>query len=169
MKELVKISQTDDLGQVVSARELFEFLKPPKEFEPWMDKMLEFGFEEDVDYFTFESGDYSLTIDTAKEISMVQCSERGKEARRYFINFGKIERAPLLANGIFTIQDGMVIANSRDIARVMDMPLKQVNQDIKRFVETFCDFIHVGRWPYSSQCKSVPKLKGGVLGKLVSV
>ena len=59
--------------------------------------MFEYGFEENVDYVLDKnvqnpnstggrpSKDYFLTIDTAKEISMLQRTEKGKEARKYFI------------------------------------------------------------------------------------
>ena len=59
--------------------------------------MFEYGFEENVDYIVFlifeenpnslggrPSKDYFLTIETAKEISMLQRTEKGKEARKYF-------------------------------------------------------------------------------------
>ena len=60
--------------------------------------MLDYGFEENIDYlFSLKneqnpnslggrpSKDYFLSIETAKEISMLQRTEKGKEARRYFI------------------------------------------------------------------------------------
>lgn len=60
--------------------------------------MLDYGFEENLDYvillkneYKSENGrgrpskDYFLTIETAKEISMLQRTEKGKEVRRYFI------------------------------------------------------------------------------------
>ena len=60
--------------------------------------MLDYGFEENLDYMVFHknmknlkplggrpSKDYFLSIETAKEISMLQRTEKGKEARRYFI------------------------------------------------------------------------------------
>lgn len=59
--------------------------------------MLEYGFEDGKDYSLVKIGersahnkiDYALTLDTAKEISMLQRSEKGKQARQYFIECEK--------------------------------------------------------------------------------
>lgn len=59
--------------------------------------MAEYGFTENVDFARLvqkcptlggmqDTVDYQLTIDMAKELCMIQRTERGKEARRYFIN-----------------------------------------------------------------------------------
>lgn len=94
MNELIKIT-TDSKGtKLVSARELHEFLGSKERFSKWFDKMIGFGFEENTDYTPYQTVhpqnkqdiiDYVLTIDTAKEISMVSKLPKGKEARKYFI------------------------------------------------------------------------------------
>lgn len=93
MKELVRITEHD--GQkAVSARELHKFLEATERFQNWFDRQVQYGFIEGVDYVgckefnalaNQELTDYILTIDCAKEISMLQRSERGKLARQYFI------------------------------------------------------------------------------------
>lgn len=97
MNELIKIQ--DNGGQsAVSARELHKFLESAERFSKWIERMFEYGFTENVDYqgCTFwyaqanqEVTDYALTIDCAKEISMLQRSEKGKQARKYFIECEK--------------------------------------------------------------------------------
>ena len=86
--ELIKIYQ----GNVVSARELHEFLEVNTKFSMWIRRMLEYGFEEGKDYLTNPKKvnrqilkEYYLTLSTAKEISMLQRTEKGREARKYFI------------------------------------------------------------------------------------
>jgi phage anti-repressor protein len=63
-----------------------------------MDRQLQYGFIENVDYLGCkvfntlakqELDDYALSIDCAKEISMLQKSEKGKQARQYFIECEK--------------------------------------------------------------------------------
>jgi len=86
---------------VVNARELHEFLGVGKDFSTWVkDRIEKYGFEEDSDYALFDSPnlgnqtgrggdrkskDYLLTLDCAKEISMAENSERGRQVRKYFI------------------------------------------------------------------------------------
>jgi len=94
----ISIIEHPKLVRAVSARELHEFLGSNAQFTDWCERMFEYGFEENVDYIVFHknvknpnslggrpSKDYFLTIDTAKEISMLQRTEKGREARKYFI------------------------------------------------------------------------------------
>lgn len=95
--ELIKITEKN--GQkVVSARELHSWLEITERFNNWMDRQLQYGFIENIDYSGCkvfntlakqELGDYALSIDCAKEISMLQKSEKGKQARQYFIECEK--------------------------------------------------------------------------------
>ena len=98
MNEIIKINSNN----TVSARELHEFLKIETRFDIWFNRMKEYGFVEKVDYEkivskvhvqkrtrTYEQVDYEITLDMAKEISMIQRSEKGKQARQYFINCEK--------------------------------------------------------------------------------
>ncbi|MBT30663.1 MAG: phage antirepressor Ant [Thalassobius sp.] len=86
--ELVKIYE----GNLVNARELHEFLEVKTVFRNWIRRMLEYGFEENLDYFTTSKKvhrqilkEFYLTLSAAKEISMLQRTEKGREARKYFI------------------------------------------------------------------------------------
>lgn len=106
MKDIIQIF--DHNGQsAVSARELHTFLEVKTPFDKWMPRMLEYGFIDGLDFSTIlsestggrPSKDYALTIDTAKEISMIQRTEKGKQARQYFIECEKIAINPLSQNG----------------------------------------------------------------------
>lgn len=98
--ELIKIIEKD--GQrSVSARELHNFLEVQTQFHIWIKRMFEYGFTENQDFVLniFEQHlpqggghnktDYALTIDTAKEIAMLQRTDKGKQARTYFIEIEK--------------------------------------------------------------------------------
>lgn len=97
MTNLISIEQTVigvDLIDTVNARELHEFLEVRSEFRHWIKNRIDdFGFVEGRDFITvgknLPSGgrktDYYITIDMAKELSMVERNEKGKQARQYFI------------------------------------------------------------------------------------
>ena len=104
MKELIKIQEREGM-QAVSARELHGFLGSRKDFSNWMkDRIRKYGLVENQDYVVFAkmgenpSGgrpqtEYVLTIDCAKELAMVEGNEKGRQARRYFIERDKELRA----------------------------------------------------------------------------
>jgi len=86
----------------VSARELHEFLGVKTDFPHWFDRMAEYGFSQGTDFQTFLSEstggrpaqDAQLTIDMAKELCMIQRTEKGKEARQYFLSVEKAWNSP---------------------------------------------------------------------------
>jgi anti-repressor protein len=99
MKDLIKITEENG-SQAVSARELHRALEVKTDFTNWCKRMFEYGFDENKDYIILAKNgenkvskikpiDYALTIDTAKEISMLQPSDKGKQARQYFIEVEK--------------------------------------------------------------------------------
>lgn len=110
MKELIKITEQNG-NQAVSMKDLYTFLEVRENWTDWTKRMLGYGFDENVDYEAVSvfrqhpNGiggttvkDYALTLDCAKEISMLQRSERGKMARQYFIECEK-----QLRNGKFAL------------------------------------------------------------------
>jgi len=98
--ELIKIRNIEGKS-LVSARELHLFLESTDRFNRWFDRQLKYGFDEGIDFTSVKSftlvnngakrelEDYALTLDTAKEISMIQRTNKGKEARQYFIECEK--------------------------------------------------------------------------------
>lgn len=92
MKELIEITEHEGKN-TVSARELHQKLKVKTPFKDWIKRMIDYGFEENKDFCSFLSEstggrplkEYSITIDMAKEICMIQRSEIGRKFRQYFI------------------------------------------------------------------------------------
>lgn len=94
------------LIKTVDARTLHTFLAVKKDFSSWLKARIDqYGFVEGHDYVLPQNGerqnqalsgngriDYFLTIDMAKELSMVERNAQGKRARQYFI---ECERALL--------------------------------------------------------------------------
>lgn len=113
INELLKANY-DNERITLSARELHEFLEIKSKYADWFKNMSAYGFEENQDYRAIsknlENGgrrvDHEITLDMAKEISMLQRSEKGKQARQYFIELEKkwnspeqiMARAVLLSN-----------------------------------------------------------------------
>lgn len=96
MQELIKVTEENG-EQLVSARDLHDFLESKQDFTTWIKSRVEkYGFLENED-FTFHkfmvgksiAHDYILKIDMAKELSMVEGNEKGSLARRYFLNCEK--------------------------------------------------------------------------------
>ena len=101
MTQLIKITEKNG-QQVVSARELHNFLEVASNFRTWIERMFEYGFEENQDFTLVskngrqnEKKEYALTLDCAKEISMLQRNDKGKEARKYFIEVEKLAKQKL--------------------------------------------------------------------------
>lgn len=97
-RQLVSINIREENGkQTVSARELHDKLEVTERFSSWFDRMLKYGFEENVDFTSVKSftvvnngaqkpiDEYYISIDMAKEICMIQRSDKGRMFRQYFI------------------------------------------------------------------------------------
>lgn len=104
MNELLKINYEAD-RITLSARELHEFLEIQTRFNVWFPRMIEYGFNENIDYRRVsqkcatlggmqEKIDYEISLDMAKEIAMIQRNEKGRQARQYFIEVEKKWNSP---------------------------------------------------------------------------
>lgn len=99
MTNLIKIKETAN-GKAVSARELYNFLGyNSTQWKRWYDRNIVNSdfFLENTDYQTLDivsngnkTKDFALTILMAKELSMLARTEKGKEARQYFIECERI-------------------------------------------------------------------------------
>lgn len=101
--ELLRINYESE-QPTVSARELHEGLEINTKFATWFERMCEYGFSEGNEFFpkvgkTSEQGgrpsiDYQISIDMAKQICMIQRTEKGKQYRQYFIDLEKAWNTP---------------------------------------------------------------------------
>lgn len=93
MNELIKPTINNDGQQVVDARDLHDFLGIGKDFSNWFKDMTKYGFDEGKDFSPISAKsnggrkrkDYAISISMAKELSMIQRTQKGKQAREYFI------------------------------------------------------------------------------------
>lgn len=103
MNELIKITTNENEEQLVSGRELYQFLEVSERYSSWFERMLKYGFVETVDFLGCkvfntlakqELQDHQMKISMAKEISMIQRNEKGKMARQYFLEVEKAWNNP---------------------------------------------------------------------------
>lgn len=104
MANLIKISNnkiSDFEVKTVNARELHDFLEVKSRFNDWINNRIrDFGFVENQDFVTVTKNLVSggiqkeiyLSIDMAKELSMVERNEKGRQARQYFIEMEKVAK-----------------------------------------------------------------------------
>lgn len=99
MTELIKVNYDNADRPTVSGRELWEALEVETPYTQWFKRMSEYGFSENVDFalvsqkcetnnpknpYTTKT-DHQLTIPMAKELCMLQRTDKGKQMRQYFI------------------------------------------------------------------------------------
>lgn len=106
MNELINVTLNDNQEPVVSGRQLHETLGVKTRYDNWFSRMTEYGFTENQDYlvtsiFGHNSNggrqnkvDHVIKLDMAKEIAMIQRTERGKQVRQYFIQVEKDFNSP---------------------------------------------------------------------------
>lgn len=99
MNDLIKVNY-DAERPTVSARDLHEGLEIKSNFTTWFERMTEYGFT-DADYKkcfpNLESGcnggqnmiDYQISVDMAKQICMIQRTDKGRQYRQYFLDLEK--------------------------------------------------------------------------------
>lgn len=98
--EMIRINYSDTNKPTCSARELHEFLEVETAYKDWFPRMCEYGFTEGVDFnpLKFERvqkegartvtrvvNDAEITLDMAKELCMLQRTEKGKQVRLYLL------------------------------------------------------------------------------------
>ena len=96
--ELLRIDYTNVDRPTVLGRDLHEALEVQTAYKDWFPRMCEYGFEEGKDFSSILSKstggrpqqNHQLTISMAKELCMLQRTQKGKECREYFI---KVEEA----------------------------------------------------------------------------
>lgn len=114
MEEIIKITEHNG-KRAVNARELHQFLESKYQFANWIqERITKYGFVENQDYEVFKENlknsnggrpqiEYALSVDMAKELSMVENNEKGRLARKYFIECEKIAREVAVAS--YQIED----------------------------------------------------------------
>nr|DAG23821.1 MAG TPA: KilAC domain protein [Caudoviricetes sp.] len=109
MKELINVTLNDNHEPIVSGRQLHEALEVKTAYKDWFPRMTEYGFTEGEDFNPLkieqvrqegtrkvkrQIEDHVLKLDMAKEIAMIQRTDKGKAVRQYFIQVEKDFNSP---------------------------------------------------------------------------
>lgn len=132
MEEIIKITEKDG-RKAVNARELHAFLGVGKDFSSWIkERIFKYGFIENQDFEVFtqigenlQGGrpaiEYALSLDMAKELSMVENNEKGRQARKYFIECEKAvtKQSTLIEDKLKVIEFSAKFLNLNDASKLM--------------------------------------------------
>ena len=149
MNELIKVDINENQEPVISGRELHKALEVTERYSSWFERMTQYGFTENYDFTSVKSftlvnnganrelEDHILKLDMAKEISMIQRNEKGKQIRKYFIEVEKEFNSPskIMARGLL-IADKTIKEQNKHIQNLE----YKIEQD-KNKVEFYDDVI----------------------------
>ncbi|MDT3959496.1 antA/AntB antirepressor family protein [Staphylococcus kloosii] len=117
LQTLFNFKRNDDGTVAVSGRELYKGLEIETQYSIWIKRMIGYGFEENKDYIEVNQKrltshgrehnqiDHIMTLDMAKEISMIQRSDIGRKIRGYFIKVERQHNEIAQAYGITSKED----------------------------------------------------------------
>ena len=129
MDELIPLTEQDGV-QAVMGRDLHAFLGLKDRYNDWFPRMVEYGFAAGQDFTELSvkpSGagrprqDHIVSLDMAKEIAMIQRTEKGKQARQYFI---EVEKRHRQAQPVMTGKELMAAALIEADATIQELEQK---------------------------------------------
>ena len=150
MEEIIKITEHNG-KRAVNARELHQFLESKYQFANWIqERITKYGFVENQDYEVFKENlknsnggrpqiEYALSIDMAKELSMVENNEKGRLARKYFIECEKIAREGMVAS--YQIEDPIKRAERWIEEQKEKKALEAKNQEMQPKAQYFDELV----------------------------
>lgn len=105
MNKLINVTLNENQEPVVSGRQLHQVLGVKTAYKDWFKRMTEYGFTENEDFLLLKNEqqtgrgghnkiNHVLKLDMAKEIAMIQRTDKGKEVRQYFIQVEKDFNSP---------------------------------------------------------------------------
>jgi anti-repressor protein len=130
-------------AQMCDARALHTFMGVLRDFSNWIKgRIRKFAFVEGVDFVTVETlsspdlanaksrtqvmTDYHLSLNMAKELSMVENNQKGKEARRYFIDCEQKAHAELVARPALLLTDTITPKQKETLQELVDLIVRQL-------------------------------------------
>jgi phage anti-repressor protein len=137
----------DDVN-AVNARELWIKLEVGRDFSNWIkDRIEKWNFKEGTDYTVAKIGDgessgfqpidYFISLDMAKELSMVENNEQGRQARRYFIECEKVAKSAGATKAIDPTSPDVryTMWQAREFARLSGASKREADEYVNRITE----------------------------------
>ena len=146
MHELITINYETSDRPTAMGRELHKALEVKTAYKDWFPRMCEYGCTEGEDFCSKmsestggrPSTDHQLTISMAKEICMIQRSEKGKQFRQYFIKVEEAWNSPEMIMG----RALKIAQNQLDLVRAENLRLtEKIETDKPKIV--FADAVSV--------------------------
>ena len=130
MDELIPLTEREG-AQAVMGRDLHAFLGIGKDYTTWFRDMTSYGFIAGQDFSPISGKtshlggrprtDHIISLDMAKEIAMIQRTEKGKQARQYFI---EVEKRHRQAQPVMTGKELMAAALIEADATIQELEQK---------------------------------------------
>lgn len=142
MNELINVTLNENHEPVVSGRRLHETLGVKTEYKKWFKRMAEYGFAENEDYLRVtqkcptlgglqDVTDHIIKLDMAKEIAMIQRTDKGKEVRKYFIQVEKDFNSPekIMARALLMADKKIKLLESENESLLIELEEANKNAD----------------------------------------
>lgn len=155
MSELIPLTNNDG-AQAVMGRDLHRFLEVKTSYKDWFPRMAAYGFEEAKDYALKiehtpspagmkEKLNHIISLDMAKEISMIQRTDKGKQARQYFIECEKRAKTLRVDGSEITRLELIQIAMNAETER---LALEAKNKELEPKADAYDSFLDAtGKYP----------------------
>lgn len=146
MNELINVTLNENHEPVVSARQLHKALGVKTKYADWFNRMIEYGFTEGEDFNPLkieqvrqegtrkvkrQIEDHVLKLDMAKEIAMIQRTDKGKEVRTYFIQVEKDFNSPekIMARALLMADKKIKLLESQNENLLLELEEANKNAD----------------------------------------
>ena len=142
MNELINVTLNENHEPIVSGRQLHEALGVKTKYADWFNRMIEYGFTENQDFLLLKNEqqtgrgghnkvDHIIKLDIAKEIAMIQRTDKGKEVRTYFIQVEKDFNSPekIMARALLMADKKIKLLESQNENLLIELEEANKNAD----------------------------------------
>ena len=179
--DLIPVHNNPEGAPTVNARDLHAFLEVGRDFSNWIkDRIEKYEFEEGIEYVVIaETGEnplggrpsieYHLGLDMAKELSMVEKTDKGKQARKYFIQCERIAKGKDAPKGSLVEQARMFlkVAQEQEAIAEEQKLLKQRMDAFETQSDSTGGFYTILAWSSMTKLK-IPTDMANRLGRVCS-